>query len=137
MIFCTKYTRNVDAKLVQNRQLRLTGYPKTVAEAYTLLSQWPHEPVVYRPVMSQDTVFSSNMRYDRKVHDTKKISNVTIVARKDTWQRNAGLPEVAKKARSRKAGTIVEAKKVRNSIAQNPIRRKWLLKKKSNGYDVW
>ena len=61
-----KYYGNAVAKLDQNRQLGLTGYPKTVAEAYTLLSQWAHEPVVNRPVMSQDTVFSADMKFSGK-----------------------------------------------------------------------
>jgi hypothetical protein len=42
------------------------------------------------------------------------ISSATIVARKGTWPKNAGLPEVAKKARSRRAQITVEVMKVRN-----------------------
>ena len=67
-----KYYGNAVAKWDQNRQLGLAGYPKTVAEAYTVMSQWAHEPVVNRPVMSQDTVFSSEMKLSEKSRKPEK-----------------------------------------------------------------
>ena len=56
------------------------------------------------------------------------ISSATIVARKGTWPNNAGLPEVAKQARSRRALITVEVRKVR-IIAMKTVRRKKLLTK--------
>jgi hypothetical protein len=138
MIFCTKYPKhygNAVGMLDQNRQLGLTGYPKTVAEAYTLLSQWAHEPVVYRPVMCQDTVFSSDMRYynghkqdkERKVHDLEcyYCGKKGLMA-KECWAPGGGYEGQKPKSRNNGGG------KEGQNITKKPIRRKRLLMKKSN-----
>ena len=59
-----QYYGEVVATLDQHRLLGLGGYPKTVEEAYTILSQWSFKPAVSRPVMNQSSVFSSEISTD-------------------------------------------------------------------------
>ena len=61
-----QYYGEVVATLDQNRLLGLGGYPQTVEEAYSILSQWSFKPAVSRPAMSQGTIFSSEISTDDK-----------------------------------------------------------------------
>jgi hypothetical protein len=68
-----KYYGSVVATLDRNRILGIGGFPKTVDEAYTLLTEWHHEPrVSYNTSLPSDTVFKADMRIEERKPSSKR-----------------------------------------------------------------
>ena len=68
-----KYYGSVVATLDRNRLLGIGGFPKTVDEAYTLLTEWHHEPRVnYNTSLPSDTVFKADMRIEERKPSSKR-----------------------------------------------------------------